>query len=84
MKITFHTDPGHGWLEVPRQVLDELGIAAKITLYSYQHENNVYLEEDLDAGTFIDAAKAAGMKLDIVDRYASNTPIRGYRSYRPA
>jgi hypothetical protein len=29
--FTYYTDPGHGWVEVPRALLHELGIADKIT-----------------------------------------------------
>lgn len=51
---TFHTDPGHGWLQVPRAHLEELGILEKITAYSYQDldGSSWYLEEDCDATTF--------------------------------
>lgn len=52
---TFHEDPGHGWLEVPRAALVELGIAHRITGYSHQAGQVVYLEEDCDAGTFVRA-----------------------------
>jgi hypothetical protein len=27
----FYTDPGHGWLEVPRELLQDLGIADRAT-----------------------------------------------------
>ena len=42
----FISDPGHGWLEVPRSLLSELGILEEITTYSYQKKELVYLEED--------------------------------------
>jgi hypothetical protein len=46
--FTHYTDPGHGWVEVPRALLHELGIADKITGYSYQRGEDVFLEEDCD------------------------------------
>ena len=57
---TFHTDPGHGWLEVGLQELHDLGIYDQITAYSYVKGDRAYLEEDCDAGTFIRALKAQG------------------------
>lgn len=62
LTLTFHSDPGHGWLEVPRSLADSLGVTPKITAYSYRSidDKTLYLEEDCDAQTFIEAAKAAG------------------------
>lgn len=55
----FHQDPGHGWIEVPMSEIRELGIADKISTYSYQSRDGriAYLEEDCDAGEFINARK---------------------------
>jgi len=50
----FCIDPGHGWLRVPRQEIKDAGIA--VTAYSYWDGQYGYLEEDIDAGRFIDAA----------------------------
>ena len=57
MKYTFYEDPGHGWLEVPTPELRELGIAHKISTCSYVYPNGrfVYLEEDCDLTTFLEA-----------------------------
>lgn len=79
--LVFHTDPGHGWLEVTRAQLDALGITAQITPYSYQHRDRVYLEEDIDAGLYLQAAKAAGYRLTIRDKYADPSPIRNFPSF---
>lgn len=43
MKLDFIQDPGHGWLKVPRKLLHELNIEHKITHYSYQRADYVYL-----------------------------------------
>ena len=53
----FHTDPGHGWLAVPFKDIHRLGIGEKISGYSYIKGKTAYLEEDCDAGVFIDAYK---------------------------
>jgi hypothetical protein len=57
----FHADPGHGWLEVPVAELAALGIADKVSGYSYLSRDGktAYLEEDCDATVFV-AAKAPG------------------------
>jgi len=56
-KYRFISDPGHAWLEVPRAELVALNILDKVSHYSYQNKGMVYLEEDCDAGLFIDAKK---------------------------
>ncbi len=67
-KFRFIEDPGHGWLEVPMVVLEQLGIKDAISSCSYESVNGklAYLEEDCDYATFIAAismpAKPAGWK----------------------
>lgn len=53
-KKTFikYDDPGHGWLRVPLKLVQELAIS--VSPYSYQKGRYVYLEEDLDASTFVE------------------------------
>ena len=59
----FFEDPGHGWLEVTRAELERLGLLDKISGYSYQSIDGlfVYLEEDSDLMKF---AKARGWEHD--------------------
>lgn len=78
LKLTFHTDAGHGWLAVNRAHLEELGIVDQISTYSYQKGSTAYLEEDCDASRFFEAAKAAGWVLHMVDNYKDRSPIRNY------
>ena len=52
---TYFTDPGHGWLRVKRAELNALGIANKISPYSYMRGDYVYLEEDCDMAKFMQA-----------------------------
>ena len=54
-EFIFHEDPGHAWLEVPLHALHSLGISEKITSFSYKSNGKAYLEEDVDAMTFIKA-----------------------------
>lgn len=87
MRFTFHSDPGHGWLEAPRSLIDELGIADKISHYSYQGDGfknpgMVYLEEDQDAGILIEALKAKGVEVSFCDQYSETTFIRDLPSFK--
>ena len=50
---TFYNDPGHAWLKVSRQECIDLGIINKISGFSYQRGENLYLEEDCDAPLFL-------------------------------
>jgi hypothetical protein len=53
-KFDFHTDAGHGWLKVHSKDLHDIGLSvADFSAYSYRDGAWLYLEEDLDAGTFI-------------------------------
>jgi hypothetical protein len=81
----FYADPGHGWLAVKRVELEALGIADKVSRYSYQFGNTVYLEEDCDAGLFFNAK---GWKVwsdaPIVSKHTNNlSRIRSLSSYKP-
>lgn len=80
-KYIFHSDPGHGWLEVQRRELEALGIAGEISGYSYQQGDAIYLEEDCDASLFIAAKEAAGEKVEYEESFKNHTPIRNYNSY---
>jgi hypothetical protein len=72
----FISDPGHSWLEVPLTELHALGIANKISSYSYQTGDLVYLEEDCDAAIFAQAKKARNEPLPIEEVFQENTFIR--------
>ena len=65
----FHTDPGHGWLEVPFAMVYLLGIGHEVSRYSYMTRDcqTFYLEEDWDAYQFIRAYEAKfGAKPEMV------------------
>ncbi len=55
MNYTEINDPGHGWIGVPLSELVELGIADKVTSFSYQDGNLIWLEEDCDMSTWLHA-----------------------------
>jgi hypothetical protein len=81
---TFFTDPGHGWLRVPRRDLQILYISRRITPFSYQKGAFVYLEEDCDASLFLRTAKAVGWDVTVRERASARHPsiIRQFDAYR--
>jgi hypothetical protein len=56
-KYFFHTDPGHGWLEVSRLALALVGVEEDISPCSYQSLDGrtAYLEEDCDCSLYFRA-----------------------------
>ena len=81
-KFTFISDPGHGWLKVSRADLLKYDVAHLISGYSYMRNNHVYLEEDIDAATFIRAVEATGVKV-LFNEVSSNkqSKIRNYTGF---
>lgn len=80
--FVYYQDPGHGWIQVDTQVLQELGIDSKISKYSYISGTTAYLEEDCDAGTFMRAFEEKhGAKPELISRYSENIFIRDLPSY---
>jgi len=80
----FYQDAGHGWLAVKAKELRDLGIADKISSCSYMKGLTVYLEEDLDAETYILAQRDAGVGVDFIinhTKFNKPSPIRSYRMY---
>lgn len=76
--FTYHTDPGHGWLEVSAADLKAVGLTAKdFSAYSYRGNGKLYLEEDCDASKFVAAYEAKhGRKAEYQERYAERSFIR--------
>ena len=85
MKITVYTDPGHGWASVKRQLVNDLGIATKVSSYSYQRGQTVYLEEDCDLSLLIGALRERGIQFTFAEKHTDRrSPIRSYDHYRAA
>lgn len=84
MKNTFDfvSDPGHGWLKVPVTELVRLGIADKISTYSYLRDGMAYLEEDCDYAVFHKARTDRSEPFS-VKQHARNksSRIRNYDRY---
>lgn len=71
LTLTFHSDPGHGWLEVPKRLIP-YSVGKTISAYSYTDNNNFYLEEDCDAKKGIDHLKSLGDEIKIVQKHTDN------------
>jgi hypothetical protein len=83
MKLCFYSDPGHGWLSVSRKTLAKYVDMNKVSTYSYQRKDRVFLEEDRDAHLFISALRKAGKSFQFVE-YTTNrkSKIRNYDYFR--
>jgi hypothetical protein len=82
-KYLYFQDPGHGWVKVSKQELTRLGILDKISFYSYSRKDYVYLEEDLDLGTFFGAKAVRNERVELVHRHTNKpSKIRSYDSHR--
>ncbi len=80
--ITVYNDPGHAWGKVKREVLVNLGIADKISRYSYQRNGYVYLEEDCDLTTLCMALTERDTRVKFVEKRSNkDSRIRSYDRY---
>ena len=81
--ITVFGDSGHAWARFPKARLAKLGIADKITAYSYQNGANAFLEEDCDLSTLISALKTRGYAIKFNESFTNRqSKIRGYATYQ--
>ena len=82
MKLHKYDDPGHGWLKVPRKTLTKLGLIDRISSYSYQRGEHVFLEEDADMRLFWQALEERGEALTWRTHTADRSSrIRNYASF---
>jgi len=82
LTLNIYSDPGHAWCKVTRKLLVDLGISDKITTYSYQRKDSVYLEEDCDLSTLIGALKDKGVTVKFKEFHTNKqSKIRSYIHY---
>ena len=74
-------DSGHGWLKVKKSELARLNISSKISSCSYQNGEYAYLEEDLDAGIFIEKKQELNEVVIPKSRHVNRSRIRNYQSF---
>jgi hypothetical protein len=81
--LQMFSDPGHGWVRFPKARLARLGIADKISSYSYQRGSNAFIEEDGDLSTLMSALEAQGYEIKFKGGSSNRqSKIRNYESYR--
>ena len=82
LHVRKYEDPGHGWLAVPMQWLEQFGIVNQVSCCSYRRGATAYLEEDCDAPLFRKAAEQHGFRLFVDYRHTNDSsPIRSYPSF---
>lgn len=77
--LTYHQDPAHGWIEVPAELMDRLGILESVSEYSYFSftKQAYFLEEDQDANLLLEVLKDQGIEYVLRDKmYHANAPMR--------
>ena len=80
--LQVYSDPGHAWVKVSRSDKTFMKIADKISCFSYQLNDNVYLEEDDDLGTYIEQLKKDGYSYTFKYKHTNNdSRIRNYEPY---
>jgi hypothetical protein len=78
----FYHDDNNGWLAVKFKLLQELGIADKISKGSYIKGQTVYLDEDVDMPIYIDAQKDRGITVNAVSiGHGKRSIVRNYTIY---
>ena len=83
ISIKVFGDPGHAWARFPKAKLVSLGIADKISTYSYQNGANAFLEEDCDLSVLVVALRDRGYEIKFNESHANKqSKIRGYATYR--
>lgn len=82
-KWRFYEDPRHGWLEVHKDEILEVGIENDITSCSYVNGDYVYLEEDYDIGLFLSKKGYNKLPRDIVEEVYTdgNSIVTSYKPY---
>lgn len=80
----YYQDAMHGWIAVKRKELEAYDISDKITSFSYQKGDTVYLEEDCDAATFYNKVKEkTGEYPTLTPKYVGEyATIRYYERYK--
>lgn len=80
--FVYYTDPSHGWAKVPVKLLTNIGIADKITSYSYYRNGNAFLEEDKDLLLLVNRLKQLKVESKFRNENSDHlSEIRNYESY---
>lgn len=83
ISIKVFADPGHAWARFPKARLVTLGIADKISTYSYMNGSNAFLEEDCDLSVLISALRVRGYEIKFNESHTNRqSKIRSYSTYK--
>ena len=69
LKIDYIQDPGHGWFAADVQSLASLGLADKISRYSFRDGDLAWLEEDCDGPAYLRALAQSGRAYQIIETH---------------
>ena len=83
ISIKVFADPGHAWARFPKAKLVQLGIADKISTYSYQSGINAFLEEDCDLSLLLVTLRDRGYEIKFNESHTNRqSKIRGYNTFK--
>jgi hypothetical protein len=83
ISIKVFADPGHAWARIAKSKLVTLGIADKISTYSYQKGENAFLEEDCDLTVLVNALRQRGYEVKFNESHTNRqSKIRSYSTYK--
>lgn len=83
LTLNYYQDPSHGWVRIKRDKLIQLFIEHKISYYSYQLRDNVYLEEDNDLAELYKACDALQIKIKLVQHHTNkSSKIMSYDRFK--
>jgi hypothetical protein len=83
VSIKVFADPGHAWARIAKSKLVKLGIADKISTYSYMNGTNAFLEEDCDLSLLIGALRDHGYEVKFNESHTNRqSKIRSYNTYK--
>ena len=77
ISIKVFADPGHAWARVAKSKLVSLGIADKISTYSYQKGENAFLEEDCDLSVLVGALRERGYEIKFNESHTTPCSVIG-------
>jgi len=83
LSFDVYCDPGHGWIKVRRATAQRLmgSDFVRLSSFSYQRGDWLFLEEDCDAALFIACLKAQGIIPVWREHHANKqSRIRNYES----
>jgi len=84
LSLTFHIDPDHGWLEVERAHIADLGICHRVSTDSRVGDDIAFLDKDYDMPVFLEAVERFGWTVTLNEtRYDTRCTIRNVPRYQP-